>query len=163
MALHPIKYAPRVLWSRDIEGLSGGPKAIERLLGRIRRGRNPPDWIDHRLTDEHFPQPSEQEKSVLASVIAFSDTLTSEVDIVAVLSDAGYISLSVGELLMLRLENPELAFHPPIAAPGYSWSDGRYRWVPCLGSGLGPGIRLRIQNAGWSHFWTFAVKVAGRT
>ncbi len=138
-----------------------GQGTIRHLLARIREGSRPTDFVDHRLTDLHFPQKGDGCTSSTIELVSFPWWISAREDTATILSDNGYQAVNTAELLSLRAMDPLLELAPPIAAPKDVWDDGRgYRFVPCIHAGAGRGIRLRMIDAGWAPFWRFAVKKA---
>ncbi len=136
-----------------------GSQTIRRILRRITLKENPPDYIDARLTDEHFPQLCYGLQSVSIDLVSFDWWISHKEDTAMLLLNEGYEAVNAAELLELRASNPQLEHAPPITAPKDTWEDPRgYRFVPCIHAGAGHGIRVRIIDAGWAPFWRFAVK-----
>ena len=135
-----------------------GDHTIHNLVERIRLGKHAPDFIDHRFTDENFPQTKDGVENLIISVISFGRVIDSEEETGALIASEGYEIADPAELLSLRLEYPSFVWGDRIAAPKQAWKSTRgYRMIPCLNSGTGSGIRLRMIDAGWLEFWKFAV------
>ncbi len=151
----------RIHESYEIHVSYCGGRTITGLLDRIRKNTNPPNFVDQRLTDVNFPQGLKGVKTSKIFIVSFDRWISHREDTEACLHQEGFLVVNAAELLSLRAEKPKLEFGHPIVAPRNPWKDPRgYRFVPCIHSGSGNGIRLRMINAGWAPFWRFAVQKA---
>lgn len=139
-----------------------GPTTIKNLIQTIQEGEQPEEFVDARLTDEHFPQGFEGDVASLIEVVSFNPGWSSKEDGVGFLRARGYIPATAAELLALRAQYPGSRFSRScIATVCPPWRDTRnYPYIPCLGNCYGNGLRLRISTGGFVSFWKFAVKKA---
>lgn len=135
-----------------------GGRTIKNLIDEIQGGETPENYIDQRLTDEHFPQTREGDEPISVWLASFSYWLRCKENVVDYLRGDGYVPVNPAELLALRAKHPRTRFMRSVAL-AQSWKDHNgYARVPCIGSGAGSGLRLREFNSGWAPFWKFAIK-----
>ncbi|MBI2030791.1 hypothetical protein HYT05_04170 [Candidatus Kaiserbacteria bacterium] len=139
-----------------------GAATIASLLEHIRNGEDPPDFIDHRLSDKSFPQEGEALEEIGIDIVSMGRVIGRDEDMPRLFAEAGYQPTNPAELLSFRAAYPQAQrWGCCITGLAQVWEDHRgYRFVPCLNAGAGHGIRLRMIDAGWGDFWHFAVKKA---
>lgn len=136
----------------------GRSTTIEGLLNTIRRGKNPPDYINHHVNDENIPSHPDDFGIQVITVVGFDRIVLHKESVADMLHEEGWAPVRARPLLGLRAQHPEVHFGLPIAAVGQSvYIDGAER-VVTINRGSLHGVCLRVTSGGWSDFWTFAVK-----
>lgn len=131
---------------------------IRRLLTKIRDGKHSPDYVDHHISDESFPEHFTDFGIHTITLVTFERVITHDESVVDLLREEGYAPYRARPVLALRQQYPKLHFGHPIAALGQPvMIDGAERVLTINRGGL-HGICLRVTSGGWSDFWTFAVK-----
>ncbi len=148
----------KIVCTYSVELPQGRQSTIRRLLTRIRDGKHSPDYVDHHISDESFPEHPTDFGIHTITLVTFERVITHDESVVDLLREEGYTPYRARPVLALRQQNPKLHFGHPIVALGQPvMIDGAERVLTINRGGL-HGICLRVTSGGWGDFWTFAVK-----
>lgn len=148
----------KVLKSFPVEFPRGRSATIECLLNKIRRGKNPPEYIDHHVNDDSIPAHPDDFGIHFITLVGFDRVVLPRENVVDMLHEEGWVPVRARPLLALRAQHPEIHFGLPIAAVGQPIHIDKMERVVTINRSNTHGVGLRVTSGGWSDFWTFAVK-----
>lgn len=148
----------KIIKSFPVELPKSRSASIEGLLNKIRRGKNPPDYIDHHVNDDTIPAHPDDFGIHFITLVSFDRIVLPRENVVDMLHEEGWVPVRARPLLALRAQHPETHFGLPIAAVGQPIHIDKMERVVTINRSNAHGVGLRVTSGGWSDFWTFAVK-----